>query len=46
MENRSLDKGNLVNWETAEWDLVNMTEISATLDSVCLPIRYVLKASL
>lgn len=36
---RSLEKGNLVNWNQAQFDLVNMTWINVTMRSVCTPER-------
>ncbi len=36
---RSLEKGNLLNWEEAPLELVNMTERRVSVDSICKPVR-------
>ncbi len=36
---RSLEKGNIVNWENAKFDLVNMTEKEVPMESVCKPVK-------
>ncbi len=36
---RQTSKGNVVNWETARFDLVNVTEVEAPMASICKPIR-------
>ena len=36
---RSFDKGNLVSWDTAEFELVNMTSKEESMDFICLPVR-------
>ena len=32
-------KGNLVNWETTEFDIENMEVLDVTMDSICIPTR-------
>ena len=34
-----MEKGNLVNWNDAEFETVNMTSVIATTESVCIPPR-------
>ncbi len=34
-----MDKGNVVNWETAKFSLVNMTTKEVSMDSICKPIK-------
>ncbi len=36
---RDLSKGNLVDWESARFDLVNMTSKEVPVESVCKPVR-------
>ncbi len=36
---RNLEKGNLVNWSMASFDLVNMTETEVSMDMVCVPAK-------
>ena len=32
-------KGNLINWDTSEWKLTNMSEIEVEHDNLCQPVR-------
>ena len=34
-----MGKGNIVNWEEARFELTNMTEIEATEESICVPVK-------
>ena len=34
-----MEKGNLVNWETAEFELFNMTEKEVSMGTVCKPVK-------
>jgi hypothetical protein len=36
---KAMTKGNLVNWETAEFDTINMTATQQTTESICVPVR-------
>ncbi len=36
---QSFEKGNLVSWDTAEFELVNMTSREEPIDAICLPVR-------
>lgn len=36
---RSMAKGNLVDWTTAKFDVINMTASTQTTRSVCIPPR-------
>ncbi len=36
---RNLEKGNVVNWETARFDLLNMTEQEVSMEAVCQPVK-------
>ena len=35
---RNLEKGNLVNWDTAKFDTINMIAYEVAMDSVCYPV--------
>ncbi len=37
--NRDTFKGNLVNWDRAKFDLINITEVDVPMKDVCVPIR-------
>ncbi len=41
---RNFEKGNLVSWETAVFDEVNMDSLEVTMDEICVPFKpgYVL----
>ncbi len=36
---RNLEKGNLVNWDTAQFEMLNLDVYEADMDSVCHPVR-------
>lgn len=34
-----MEKGDLVNWDTARFELFNVKEVEQPLESICLPLR-------
>ena len=35
---RNLEKGNLVNWDTARFEKLNLDEYDVSMESVCFPV--------